>query len=306
MDALERCRNCDAELRGAWCHQCGQRVLPRTLGLGEVIGEAFKDAFSADGRLARTIGPFFFRPGLLVAEYAAGRRVRYSGPVRLYLFALLVGFLAFRWTSPTGEIEVNDRGVFVGRGPADAGAQDMATTAPDAGAPDAASDGGALDTAAPDTAPGAPSGDPSFGVLDRWIGHGLATLKRLPPSDAARLLADGLFDAAPTAVTLMVPLFALLLKLLFPRRPYVLHLLLSLNLHALALILFALAALIGLPPAFVVAYGAIELHQLVALRRVYRAGWPRALASAFVLFVAHLVLFGLAAVVAIGLALASF
>lgn len=296
VEGLERCRNCDAELRGGWCHDCGQRVRPRSLALGEVASSALEDAFSADGRLARTVAPFFFRPGHLVAEYGAGRRVRYTGPVRLYLFALLVGFLAFRWTSPTGGLEVSERGVYLRGEGASGGLTTSGDPTPDAGAP------------SPDDDAPVPPGDElpaELGPFERWLGPGFAMLKRLPPADAARLLADGLFDAAPTAVTLMVPLFALLAKLLFPRRPYVLHLLVSLNLHALALILFAIAALIGLPGAFLAAYGAVELHQLLSLRRVYRAGWPRALASAFVLFVAHLALFGVGAVVAIGLALAS-
>jgi hypothetical protein len=283
----ERCLNCDAELRGPYCHRCGQRAAPLRVSFVELVGSALKETFSADGRLARSLLPFLFRPGFLVGEYLAGRRVRYSSPVRLFLLALVLGFLAFRLATPAGgALSIGPGGVHIVWGEPDG---------PPASPPDG-------DVAAAESGGGGAPGDD---LVEALFGDAFDLLRRLPPRDAARLLGDELFDAAPTVLTLLVPLVALVTKLLFPRRLYVEHLILALNLSALAIVLLAIAALVAQPAAALLAFAAIELHVLVALRRVFGAGWPRAIASTVVLAVAHLALFAVGLVLALAAALAS-
>src|SRR5688500_5550024 len=111
----ERCLNCESDLRGPYCHACGQRVGPRRLRLRDLVGPALKETFSADGRLARSIGPFLFRPGFLVTEYLAGRRVRYTSPLRLYLFALFTLVVAMRVNIAAHDIADYRRSFELGR-----------------------------------------------------------------------------------------------------------------------------------------------------------------------------------------------
>ncbi|RMH00541.1 MAG: DUF3667 domain-containing protein [Deltaproteobacteria bacterium] len=83
-DSGSTCANCGTSLAGRFCAACGQRADPPER-LGAFLREWAEEAFGLDGRLARTLGLLFFAPGRLSADYLAGRRARYVGPVRLFL-----------------------------------------------------------------------------------------------------------------------------------------------------------------------------------------------------------------------------
>ena len=89
------CDNCGAEAPARYCPECGQetRWTPRRPAF-RIAAEAVEEAFALDSRIGRTAAPFLARPGLLTAEYWAGRRVRYSSPLRLYLLTSFLFFLA--------------------------------------------------------------------------------------------------------------------------------------------------------------------------------------------------------------------
>ncbi len=87
------CLNCGATLRGQYCGNCGQRGRSRLISLWELIRDAFGDLFELDSRLWRTVTPLLIRPGLLTADYLAGRRARYMPPFRMYLVLSLVFFV---------------------------------------------------------------------------------------------------------------------------------------------------------------------------------------------------------------------
>jgi hypothetical protein len=87
------CKNCGAVLSGAYCHQCGQRAdEPRRVVIG-LVQDFLVDTLAIDGKLARSIGLLFWRPGRLAQRYLEGKRVYYSPPFRLYLFASVFFFL---------------------------------------------------------------------------------------------------------------------------------------------------------------------------------------------------------------------
>jgi len=89
---LTHCLNCNQELKGEYCYQCGQKGTEIDVPLGEVIQEFLRDELKIDARLGHTIIPLLFKPGLLTADYIAGRRVRYMPPLRMYVFISLVMF----------------------------------------------------------------------------------------------------------------------------------------------------------------------------------------------------------------------
>ncbi len=92
-EGLTSCLNCGARLRGQYCGSCGQRARSRLISLWELVRDAFGDLFELDSRLWRTVTPLLIRPGLLTADYLAGRRARYMPPFRMYLVLSLVFFL---------------------------------------------------------------------------------------------------------------------------------------------------------------------------------------------------------------------
>ncbi len=114
------CLNCGATLRGQYCGSCGQRARSRLISLWELISDAFGDLFELDSRLWRTVTPLLIRPGLLTADYLAGRRARYMPPFRMYLVLSLVFFvvaffnpreeLALLYAPDGGVTEASDTG----------------------------------------------------------------------------------------------------------------------------------------------------------------------------------------------------
>ena len=87
------CKNCGTTLTGAYCNQCGQRAdEPRRVVIG-LVQDFLVDTLAIDGKLARSIALLFWRPGRLARRYLNGKRVNYSPPFRLYLFASVFFFL---------------------------------------------------------------------------------------------------------------------------------------------------------------------------------------------------------------------
>lgn len=82
---LESCKNCQTDLTGPFCHQCGQPNKSIIRFFGSMIKELLEDIISLDSRAARTLFALLFRPGFLTREYVSGRRFSYVPPLRLYL-----------------------------------------------------------------------------------------------------------------------------------------------------------------------------------------------------------------------------
>lgn len=88
------CPNCGGPLPGAYCPSCGERRLaPDEFSLRRFVVDGAREALDVDGRVGGTLRALFFRPGELTRAYMEGRRVRYLGPVRVFLLANLIYFL---------------------------------------------------------------------------------------------------------------------------------------------------------------------------------------------------------------------
>ena len=103
------CQNCGATLTGDYCHVCGQAAKePRRAVIG-LVQDVFVDTLAIDGKLARTLGLLLWRPGRLARRYLEGKRVSYSPPFRIYLFASVFFFFALFWATDAqvGAFRVN-------------------------------------------------------------------------------------------------------------------------------------------------------------------------------------------------------
>jgi len=96
---IETCPNCSTSLLGSHCHECGQKKIhPNEYSLKRFAGQAINDFTDLESnKIFRTLSAMILRPGLLAAEYLAGRRGRYLGPLKLYLTFSALYFL-FAWT----------------------------------------------------------------------------------------------------------------------------------------------------------------------------------------------------------------
>lgn len=88
------CANCGAELRGLYCHDCGQSTDTHKRSILRLIWEACEALFELDGRLWRTLPDLFLRPGRLARDHMDGRIVRHVPPFRTFLVALVLFIFA--------------------------------------------------------------------------------------------------------------------------------------------------------------------------------------------------------------------
>ncbi len=96
------CPNCGAELTGDFCSRCGQRDLDLERPIGSLASELVRDTLDLDGRAADTLKVLMLRPGVLTSDYLAGRRRRYTPPLRMYLVLSVVFFLLVSWVASRG------------------------------------------------------------------------------------------------------------------------------------------------------------------------------------------------------------
>ena len=137
--------------------------------------------------------------------------------------------------------------------------------------------------------------------MNTYIQRTVANLKELGNRDAtvrqtARdRLITGVFSVLPQAMVVMIPLFALLLKLfyVFRRRLYMEHLIVALHSHAFLFLALLLATLLGMLSGWLLPHAAwasrgvnylqtavflwMPAYLLVMQKRVYRQGWAMTL-----------------------------
>lgn len=89
----EFCLNCGEKLLDIYCHHCGQKDLPRRQTIGELIENFIGSFYSFESKFFRTVKFLLFRPGYLPVEYTAGKRESYYHPARAYVFISFVFFL---------------------------------------------------------------------------------------------------------------------------------------------------------------------------------------------------------------------
>jgi hypothetical protein len=95
------CENCGTELRGPFCHHCGQHDIDFHRSFGHMFLDALENFFHFDAKLFRSIVILLFQPGKLTAEFNAGKRASQVPPFRLYLFvSVLFFFISFVGSGP--------------------------------------------------------------------------------------------------------------------------------------------------------------------------------------------------------------
>ncbi|MBL8517372.1 MAG: DUF3667 domain-containing protein [Betaproteobacteria bacterium] len=100
---VRHCPNCQAVLGvtpGKFCPDCGQSTRLGVPTVAEFVHEFVNHYVVLEGRLWRTLGMLFFRPGVLTREYSQGRRERYVLPLRLFLTFSIVFFIALKFIQP--------------------------------------------------------------------------------------------------------------------------------------------------------------------------------------------------------------
>lgn len=223
---MKHCRNCHAPFDSAYCPDCGQKDIDLKRSMSELVRDLLRETFEIDGRAFRTVRALFLQPGILTAEFLAGRRRAYTPPLRLYLVISVSFFLVAAWIAQKGLL-------------LDAGQT--------------------IDADAP---------------------------------GQAQFLSDDL----PRLMFILLPIFAVLLKIATPGRLYFDHLIFSIHLHSAAYVVLALMLPLEhvshwlpigvqiLLLAYLLSYFVVSMH------RVYAVSWLVTIAKSLAILLAYLML----------------
>jgi hypothetical protein len=294
---LSACANCGAPLYGKYCYACGQPVEGLVRHFGSVLGDVADSLLNIDARIAKTLLPLYFRPGKLTLDYFEGKRARYVTPFRLVFFLAIIAFFAIQLSLRAESAR------FVQFEPSptvsSVGTKDQTGSRDNHFAEgDIKVNGKVMWNR--ETKPLRMRWLPDF--ADDWLNdsienarsnlHHMNSGNSAEAKSAALRLMEGTFAVAPQVLFVLLPVFALLLKVfyIFKRRLYMEHLIVSMHSHAFImlslLVMVALdllrssvvphAAWLGIPLGALHAatWAWLLAYLLIMQKRIYRQGWP--------------------------------
>ena len=264
------CRNCGAYAPDFYCPRCGQDTKEHPPAFLEFVHEFVLHYFAAEGQLWRTLEALLLHPGRLTIDYLRGRKRVYVSPLRLYLTVSVVFFLLLKLVTAPGNVHVVSA---FHRSLSDGHAS---FTIMDAG-----------------FARAIRNADGSFTCdLGKWLCNRIEEHVLQHPGELERRVAKvptELVSHLSTAVFVLLPLFALYLKLAYYRRTYGEHFLFALHVHSFW---FLLLIVLLLPmPAWLqlLLEGYLFVYTVMALRAVYRSAWWQTVLKGTVIGAAHIV-----------------
>jgi hypothetical protein len=104
------CLNCGTPLMDTFCHHCSQKDIPKRQTLGELWENFISSFWSYEGKFFLTTKYLIIRPGFLAIEYNKGKRESFFHPARMYVFISFVFFLIFfSFTNTDNEISEDEK-----------------------------------------------------------------------------------------------------------------------------------------------------------------------------------------------------
>lgn len=306
---LTNCENCDAPLTGHYCGKCGQAAVDYRRSFRHVITDVLDSFLNWDSKFFATIALLLVKPWRLTNEFLGGKRVRYVNPLRLYLLASILFFFAVNYGArglnfDSGKLTPKDRAELE----ADLKDKDLPPAAREKLAA-FLRESSPLPAPSPESITPSPTPTPAsdkqkreygkigerpFVVFDegksstpfeRWI-ESRAKEKMGEHGTKMGLFIATLFSNLPYMMLCCIPLFALVLKVLYVRRHifYIDHLIYALHIHTFAYtgIMLIVLATIGLnrvvagPIAgwtIALLWMAFVTQIFLSIRRVYRQSW---------------------------------
>ncbi|QYF95623.1 DUF3667 domain-containing protein [Massilia sp. PAMC28688] len=251
---VTHCHNCGAAVQYHYCSLCGQETRLHVASAGEFVHEFIGHYVALEGKLWETLRFLMLRPGFLSAEYIGGRRKRYIEPLRVYLTLSLLFFAVLKLGGPPVVDVAGDPGAAAPRA-AQVAPRGTAVTSPEEQA---------MRSAAAIASP----------ALENKVNAFL----QLSSAEKNRALQGAFFKYVPYAMFLLMPLFALYLKLLYlgSGRHYGEHFLFALHSNAFAFGMFSVIIVVGFAGIALLTFACVVwlfAWLPMAMQRVY--GGPR-------------------------------
>ncbi len=325
----EDCLNCGAKITGSYCSNCGQKNTSYRESIWHIVSDLLEEAFSFDSRLYRSVYLLLLRPGVMTREYNEGKRVKYIRPLRIYLFSSIVYFFILSMIRPVFldfQHGISDVEGGIASGAEESVVDSVAVVAVDTASagdeiPDAENIhiitleefiGGPLQEELDDTLKNIRIIGLDFeewdslmqdwradqeAMVDNFIvragkGYTIAQfekLKGMSNQELERSFLNAFQKNLPTMMFFLLPVFAFILKILYPfsKRFYIEHLIFSLHFHSFVFLVLTILLLIDKS----MFYGALPLVTLIylfqAMRTAYFQSFLRTLGKLFLLMLLY-------------------
>ncbi len=109
MPTNEQCKNCEQIFDSSYeyCPHCGMEATDN-LTVGVLFSNTIENYFSIDARFFRSFLTLMIRPGVLARRFVDGKRLKYLHPAQFYLFISVVFFFIFSFTVRKADTEVSE------------------------------------------------------------------------------------------------------------------------------------------------------------------------------------------------------
>jgi hypothetical protein len=337
------CLNCGATVQGKYCHVCGQENVEPKETFWHMVTHFFYDITHFDSSFFHTIHHLVLKPGFLSKEYMLGRRASYLHPVRMYVFTSAIFFLLFfSLFKPKNIVNLDENKPINAKERADyimdwqnrlikdtgnkvmkeklakfkdssqvVTARDVREIENSDGLTINFSDRDYTSIAEYDSVQRTRPPSKRDGWLSRRfviLGINMTREFRENPEEAATKLVEGFLHRLPYMLFISLPLFALILKLVYVRRKqfyFADHGVFTIHLYVFSfivlMIVFGLDKLQGLThwkfPGIleIILFFGLVLYLFISMRNFYKQGWMKTflkfLLVAILSFIMMLILF---------------
>ena len=289
------CLNCGTSLPGRFCPNCGQDSQDFRKSVWKVFFQFFETFTDFDNKVWSSLGPLLFRPGYLTKKFFEGKRKQFLNPIQMYAFFSFLFFLIAFYIPENGL--QSDSKEFVN------GFVDGLSTKEDSARARAKAKADSLKL---EKKLAKNDMELEFGELGNSVAKYDSTQRALPPEER-----DGFFERSlvrkfiiinqrikqkdksiipsfveefkgnlPNLLILLLPFFALILKILYIKKNffYVEHLVLSIHLHCFAFLLFSVFIIAkwilpGVIDDMSIPFLILLLYVYLSLKNIFKQTW---------------------------------
>ena len=305
LPEAEKCLNCGVVLTDRFCSHCGQDSKEFKRSVWSIAVQFFETFTDFDNKLISSLKPLIIKPGFLTREYLAGKRKTYLNPIQMYAFFSFLFFFTYfylpdRFENDDTETEVHENETHKKSRSSSADSLEKKgktirigksneTIEWDFG--DTTDDGLLLagkhyTLAKYDSTQKALPAEKKDNWLKQFFFRKMLITK-IKANENSQGLVDNLINGfeqnIPNVIIILLPVFALILKLIYIRRKkyYVEHLIFAIHLHCFCFLYFSIVLIFTnlllplndwpLYTLFAVVYG------FFGLKTMYRQGIAKTL-----------------------------
>lgn len=274
----KNCLNCGAPLTGKYCAVCGQKDLPRRQGMGDLTANFIASFFGFESKFFRTFKTLIVNPGLIINDYNEGKRERYYHPARMYVFLSFIFFLIMALIPDEDKINMTENGKQLTKEEKVVVMDTTKTIPVPSTFPKTIKAYDSLQNLLP--------AEERDGKIKSYFIRKFIDFNLKDEADRKALLrsyAQNLQNNIPKMVFLLLPVFALILKLLYVRRDfyYAEHLVFTVFFYDFLFLVGAISLLCSTTPWLdwipSIFFLYVMIYLFVSMRRVYKQSFMKTL-----------------------------